>query len=147
MVETGEYINFKPLDKKLGYVDGKDVADVVVRILKDGALHKYATYELCGDIHLSINEIADLYRNLSGLPLKVKYTPREDLFIDFNNFVGVGNDSYGKAAVMAIRDVYNEYGFDANCNILEWLLQRKSRTMEDYLKEELIKLGVPVNSN
>ena len=142
MVETGKYVNFKPLDKKLGYVDGRDVADVVVRILKDGDKHKYATYELCGDIHLSINEIADMFRQLSGLPLEVKYTPREDLFVDFNNFVGTGNDSYGKAAVMAIRDVYNEYGFDANPNVLEWLLQRKSRSMQDYLESELIKLNV-----
>lgn len=143
MVETGEYVNFKPLDKKLGYVDGRDVADVVAKVVQDGEKHKYATYELCGDIHLSINEIADMFREISGLPLEVKWTPREELFKDFDNFVGIGNDSYGKAAFMAIRDVYNEYGFDANCNVLEWLLGRKSRSMEDYLKAELDKLGLP----
>ena len=142
MVNTGKYVNFKPLDRKLGYVDGRDVAEVVAKVLMDGDKHKYATYELCGDIHLSINEIADMYREISGLPLEVKYTPREELFIDFNNFVGVGNDSYGKAAVMAIRDVYNEYGFDANCNVLEWLLGRKSTSMEQYLRDELNKLGI-----
>ena len=46
---------------------------------------------------------------------------------------------------MAIRDVYNEYGFDANCNVLEWLLGRKSTSMEDYIRDELDKLGVKHN--
>ena len=147
MVETGQYVNFKPLDRKLGYVDGRDVADAVAKVIKEGDKHKYATYELCGDIHLSINEIADMFRELSGLPLEVKYTPREDLFKDFNNFVGTGGDSYGQAAVLAIRDVYNEYGFDANCNVLEWLLERKSRSMEEYLTDELEKLGIQVQQH
>ena len=141
MVETGKYVNFKPLDKKLGYVDGEDVAEVVEKVIREGDKHRYATYELCGDIHLSINEIADMYREISGLPLEVIYTPREKLFKDFDNFVGIGNDSYGKAAVMAIRDTYNEYGFDASSNVLEWLLGRKSTSMEEYLRRELRKLG------
>lgn len=145
MVETGEYVSFKPLDKKLGYVDGEDVAAVVSKVLKEENKHKNATYELCGDIHLSINEIADMFRKISGLPLEVRYTERKDLFRDFNNFVGIGNDSYGKAAVLAIRDVYNDYGFDANCNVLEWLLGRKSTSMEEYMIRELSKLGIPVN--
>ena len=145
MVQTGKYVNFKPLDKKLGYVDGRDVAEVTAKVAKEGEKHKFATYELCGDIHLSINEIADLFCRISGLPLEVIYTPREELFHDFDNFVGIGNDSYGKAAFMAIRDVYNEYGFDANCNVLEWLLGRKSRSMEDYISDELKKLGLSVN--
>ena len=88
MVETGKYINFKPLDRKLGYVDGRDVAEAVAKVAKEGEKHKYATYELCGDIHLSINEIADMFKKISGLPLEVRYTQREDLFKDFNNFVG-----------------------------------------------------------
>ena len=141
MVETGKYVNFKPLDRKLGYVDGEDVAEVVEKVIREGDKHRYATYELCGDIHLSINEIADMYREISGLPLEVIYTPREKLFKDFDNFVGIGNDSYGKAAFMAIRDTYNEYGFDASSNVLEWLLGRKSTSMEEYLRRELQKLG------
>ena len=141
MVETGKYVNFKPLDRKLGYVDGEDVAEVVEKVIREGDKHRYATYELCGDIHLSINEIADMYREISGLPLEVIYTPREKLFKDFDNFVGIGNDSYGKAAFMAIRDTYNEYGFDASSNVLEWLLGRKSTSMEEYLRRELRKLG------
>ena len=142
MVKTGKFPNFKPLDKKLGYVDGVDVAAAVETVLREGAKHKYATYELCGDIHLSIREIGELFRKISGLPLETTYTERENLWRDFPNFVGSGGDSFSQAAVMAIRDVYNEYGFDANCNVLEWLLGRKSHSMEDYLRRELKKLGI-----
>lgn len=142
MVKTGKFPNFKPLEKKLGYVDGVDVAAAVAKVLEEGEKHKYATYELCGNIHMSLLEIAELYKKLSGLPLETTYTERENLWRDFPNFVGSGSDSFSRAAVMAIRDTYNEYGFDANCNILEWLLGRPSHTMEDYLRRELKKAGV-----
>lgn len=141
MVKTGKFPNFKPLDKKLGYVDGVDVA-AVAKVLEEGEKHKYATYQLCGNIHMSLLEIAELYKKLSGLPLETTYTERENLWRDFPNFVGSGSDSFSRAAVMAIRDTYNEYGFDANCNALEWLLGRPSHTMEDYLRRELKKAGV-----
>ncbi len=45
------------------------------------------------------------------------------------------NDSYARSAVLGIRDTYNYYGFAANINLLEWL--RPSRTMEDYIRDEL----------
>lgn len=142
MVATGKYPNFKPLHKKLGYVDGVDVAEATVKVLLEGEKHRYATYELCGDNHLSILEIAEMYKRISGLPLETTYTERENFWRDFPNFVGSGSDSYARAAVMGIRDTYNDYGFDANCNVLEWLLERPSTKMEDYLRRELKKLGV-----
>lgn len=141
MVATGKYPNFKPLNKKLGYVDGIDVAEATARVLLEGETHRYATYELCGDNHLSVLEIAEMYRRISGLPLETTYTERENFWQDFPNFVGSGSDSYARAAVMAIRDTYNDYGFDANCNVLEWLLERPSTKMEDYIRRELKKLG------
>ena len=142
MVKTGKYPNFKPLNKKLGYVDGIDVAEAVAKVLDEGEKHRYATYELCGNIHLSILEIAELFKKISGLPLETTWTERENFWRDFPNFVGSGSDSYSRAAVMAIRDTYNDYGFDANCNVLEWLLGHPSHTMEDYLRRELRKVGV-----
>lgn len=144
MVKTSKYPNFKPLNKKLGYVDGVDVAEATVKVLLEGEKHRYATYELCGDNHLSILEIAEMFKKISGLPLETTYTERENLWRDFPNFVGSGSDSYSRASVMAIRDTYNDYGFDANCNVLEWLLERPSTKMEDYIRRELKKLGLPV---
>lgn len=141
MVATGKYPNFKPLHKKLGYVDGIDVAEAVAKVLLEGEKHRYATYELCGDNHLSIMEIAEMYKRISGLPLETTWTERENFWRDFPNFVGSGSDSYARAAVMGIRDTYNDYGFDANCNVLEWLLERPSTKMEDYIRRELKKLG------
>lgn len=136
MLETGVYPNFKPLHKKLGYVADSDVAEVVGIILSEKERHRYATYELCGSSHLSIVEIAELFTKITGRNLTISYTERENLFRDFPNFAGIGNDSYSKAAFMSIRDTYNEYGFDANCNVLEWLLGRRSTTVEEYIKNE-----------
>ena len=141
IVETGRYENFKPLDRKLGYVDVRDVAEVTAIVLSDGDKHKFATYELCGSSYLSINEIAELLEKLSGKKIETIWWDREHLFDGaFHNFCNAANDSYSRRAVLAIRDVYNDYGFAANKNVLEWLLGRPSRTMEDYIKDELASM-------
>lgn len=142
MVETKKYVNFKPLHKKLGYVDGIDVAEVAAKVLSEGEHHKYATYELCGSSHLSIMEIAEMFTQLSGIEIETIYAERNELFEYFPTFAGADHDSYARAAVLGIRDTYNDYGFDANCNVLEWLLGRPSTTMEDYIRRELNRLGL-----
>ena len=142
IVETGRYENFKPLDRKLGYVDLRDVAEVAGKVLSEGEKHKFATYELCGSSYLSIREIAQMLETLSGRKIETVWWDREHLFDgSFRNFCNAANDSYSRRAVLAIRDVYNDYGFAANCGVLEWLLGRPSRTMEDYIRDELAKIG------
>lgn len=144
MLETGQYINFKPLHRKLGYVDGEDVAEATVNVLEGGEKHKYASYELCGASFLSILDIAELFERLSGVRLETVYVERENLFAgEFAGFAGSDKDSYARACVLGIRDVYNDYGFAANKNVLEWLLGRESKTMEQYIREELLRLGHP----
>ena len=141
VIETGKYENFKPLDRKLGYVDVRDVAEVTAIVLSEGEKHKFATYELCGSSYLSINEIAQMLEELSGKKIETIWWDREHLFDGaFHNFCNSANDSYSRRAVLAIRDTYNDYGFAASKNVLEWLLGRPSRTMEDYIKDELAKI-------
>ncbi len=140
IVETGIYENFKPLDRKLGYVDVRDVAEVTGIVLSSGEKHKFATYELCGSSYLSVNEIADMLRSLSGKRIETVWRDRDHMFDGaFHNFCNSANDSYARSAVLGIRDTYNDYGFAANKNVLEWLLGRPSRTMEDYIRDELEK--------
>ena len=142
ILETGIYPNFKPLDHKLGYVDAYDVAEAAAIVAGAGEKHKYATYELCGSDMLSINEIAEMVARQSGRTFETIYVPREELFESyFRTFSHADHDSYSRAAVQSIRDTYNDYGFAANPNILEWLLQRKPVTMEEYIDRELIRNG------
>lgn len=144
MFDTGKFPNFKPLNKKLGYIDGVDVAEVTEKVLREGELHKYATYELCGRSHMSILEIAEAFTRISGKELETTFVEREHFLEVFTNYVGSGNDSYSRRALLAARDTYNDYGFDANSNVLEWLLGRQSTTVEDYIRRELTRLGAAV---
>ena len=140
IVETGIYENFKPLDRKLGYVDLRDVAEATAIVLSEGEKHKFASYELCGPSYLSIREIADMLENLSGRKIQTVWWDREHLFDGaFHNFCNAANDSYSHRAILAMRDFYNDYGFAANKNVLEYLLGRPARSMEDYIRDELAK--------
>ena len=141
IIETGVYENFKPLDRKLGYVDLRDVAEVTAKVLSEGEKHKFATYELCGSSYLSINDIAEMLERLSGKKIETIWRDRDHMFDGaFHNFCNSANDSYSRRAVLGIREVYNDYGFAASKNVLEWLLGRPSRTMEDYIRDELAKM-------
>ena len=141
IVETGIYENFKPLDRKLGYVDLRDVAEAAAIVLGDGEKHKFASYELCGPSYLSINEIAAMLEEMSGRKIEVVWWDREHMFDGaFHNFCNAANDSYSHRAILAMRDFYNDYGFAANKNVLEYLLQRPARSMEDYIRDELNKM-------
>lgn len=143
LLETKQYVNFKPLSKKLGYVDGVDIAEVVANVLQQGDRHQYATYELGGASFLSIMEIAEIFERLSGVRLETSYVQRENLFeSEFRSFSGADKDSYARAAVLGIRDTYNDYGFAANKNVLEWLLGRESTTMEQYIRRALKEAGL-----
>ena len=141
IVETGRYENFKPLDRKLGYVDLRDVAEAAAIVISEEEKHKFASYELCGPSYLSINEIAALLEKLSGREIETIWRDREHMFDgEFHNFCNSANDSYSRSAVLGIRDTYNDYGFAANKNVLEWLLGRPARSMEDYIRDELAKM-------
>ena len=141
IVETGIYENFKPLDRRLGYVDLRDVAEATAIVLSEGGKHKFASYELCGPSYLSIREIAALLEALSGRKIETVWWDREHLFDGaFRNFCNAQNDSYSRCAVLAMRDFYNDYGFAANKNVLEYLLGRPARSMEDYIRDELAKI-------
>ena len=138
IVETGIYENFKPLDRKLGYVDLRDVAEAAAVVLSEGEKHKFASYELCGPSYLSIREIADLIERLSGRKIETVWWDREHMFDGaFHNFCNAANDSYSHSAILAMRDFYNDFGFAANKNVLEYLLGRPARSMEDYIRDEL----------
>lgn len=144
MLKTGRFVNFKPLNRRLGYVDGLDVAEAAAVVLSQGERHKYASYELCGSSFVSILDIAGIFERLSGVKLETVYIERAALFDgEFANFCNGANDSYARAAVQSIRDVYNDYGFAANKNVLEWLIGRESTTMEQYIARELMRLGHP----
>lgn len=145
ILNSGRYENWKPLDRKLGYVDVLDVAEATAVVLREGDKHQFASYELCGPSYLSINEIADLLKKMSGRDFETIWYDRKHMFSGvFENFINSSNDSYSRRGAMAIRDVYNEWGFAANKNVLEWLIGRPAYTMEDHIARELKKMGLPV---
>ena len=145
ILNSGKYENWKPLDRKLGYVDVLDVAEATAVVLREGAKHQFASYELCGPSYLSINEIADLLKKMSGRDFETIWYDRKHMFSGvFENFINSSHDSYSRRGAMAIRDVYNEWGFAANKNVLEWLIGRPAYTMEDHIARELKKMGLPV---
>jgi uncharacterized protein YbjT (DUF2867 family) len=54
-------------DQTLGFVDLADVAEVAVKVITQPG-HRWATYELAADEHLSTKDIARIVSQVSGVP-------------------------------------------------------------------------------
>ncbi len=128
-------------EKKVHFVDAEDVAEVAVKVLSEGVKHSNATYELCGPCAYTGKEIEDIFNRVAGTNVTTRYFTEKDM----EQIVGHGiMDSYNKELVYALQRTYVTWGFSGNGNVLEWLLGRPGKTLDEYLRKELTKLGHPV---
>lgn len=127
---------FYDVNARLSGVDARDVAEVAAKVLTEPG-HENATYELSGPDFISAAESVEIFNKITGKNAKIIQIDIEDL-IKMNGIT----DSYGSEAFHALAYTYGTYGFRGNANVLTWLLGRAPRTFEDFLKDEIEKLGL-----
>lgn len=132
VTETGEYRIFYDLDRKIGYVDAEDVAEVAVTVLKDPVKHNKATYELVGTEAYSPKDLVTIFNQVTGKNAVASYVDVEDFLDEIH-----ANDLYFREAFKHLAHAYSTSGLDGNTNVLEWLLGRKPTSFEEYVKEKL----------
>lgn len=114
-----------------------DLTDVAVKVIKEGAHHYFASYELVGPDKLTAFEIAETLSRVTGNDVQaVAWTP-EDLF---QAVVGGESSSpaasYQMAVIKSISQWYGQYNFIGNPNVLAWLLGRKPTSYEEFVTKE-----------
>jgi uncharacterized protein YbjT (DUF2867 family) len=132
--------------KRHSIVDLRDVADVAVKVFREGEAHYYARYELCGTPQ-SINsqELAAVIEEVCGRPITVQAVSGPEFMRVWAKEEGPpigsahGMDhpegrAYAKQVLIHIEKWYAEHDYMGNSNVMRWLLGREPRSVKDYVR-------------
>jgi uncharacterized protein YbjT (DUF2867 family) len=120
---TGRYLSPWGLDARLSYVDLRDVAEAASVLLTTDGLDR-GTMELCGPEPLDAHDIAGALGRHLGRPVQaVDAPPAEEPDVD-----------YAAQCLQRMSLHYRSFGFVGPSLVLEALLGRDPRTLDEYVK-------------
>ena len=120
---------------RLAHVDLEDVTEIAAKVVSQGSLHHYATYELCGDDFCDASRLAEVIASVSGRPIGAELVglPASDEAGSRANEV----EDYRSDAMVRLFEHYGRYGITGNSNVLAWLLGRRPTSFEAYVRRSL----------
>ena len=143
---SGELPISYSIDTRQTAVDLADVAEVAVKVLKEGKPHYFARYELCG-LPQSFNghELAAIASKVCGREIKLKPVSGTEYMRvwakeegpPIGSAHGLEDDpnarEFARRVLIAINDWYGKHDYMGNSNVLSWLLGRPPTSLEQYL--------------
>ncbi|MCD2257064.1 NmrA family NAD(P)-binding protein [Lactobacillus sp. CC-MHH1034] len=132
VAETHKYQTFYDIKSKVAYVDTKDIAQVVVKVLSDPKKFDKGTYELVGTPAYSPNDLVRMFNQVTGQRATAEYVP----VIDFLDQIGA-TDLYFREGFKHLAASYTKWGLDGNSQTLTWLLGREPTSFKTYIKRAL----------
>lgn len=116
------------VETKIALIDLKDLASAAKTVLTAGG-HHGAVYALAGPDLLSQLEIADIFSEVLGKPVRAEKIP-PDVWKHQAQQAGLGN--YQVETLLKMFRYYEEYSLRGNSNILHWLLGRSPKTFRTF---------------
>ncbi len=135
ITQKGIYSVPYDVDSRLVMVDLKDVAEVAARVLTESG-HTAATYELVGPQALTQVEVADILSQELGQPVRAA---RQSLDTWRRNATSAGLGSYQIDTLVKMFTYYDQYGFNGNSHVLNWLLGRPATAFSAFIRREIDK--------
>lgn len=130
VLETGEYIEPWAQDKKSGYVDYRDVAEVAAKALTEDGLQN-GVFDLSAEGMISRDDIVAMMSEALGRTITTRTQPIEQW-----NEENMPPDSVLRDAFAGIDKFYSRYGFPGgNDLVLRAILGRAPRSMKSYIEE------------
>ena len=130
VLATGEYIEPWARDKKSGYVDYRDVAEVAARAFTKEGLEN-GVFDLSAPGTVSRDDIVAMMSQALGRKITTRNQP-----IDEWNAENMPEDPALRDAFAGIDRFYTSYGFPGgNDLVLRTILGREPRSMKDYIDE------------
>ncbi|MBB5577331.1 MULTISPECIES: SDR family oxidoreductase [Rhizobium] len=130
----GVFRLFWSLDRRQSMIDLRDIVDVAARVLGEGERHYGATYELSGEGRFTAHEIGAVISHVVGREIRVEEVNSEDYR---KGLFGDGDRSrfaHQDRVLKSISDHYSNHDFVGNPNVLTWLLGRKPRSLEEFIR-------------
>lgn len=123
-----------PIETQLSLIDVNDVAEAAATVLTERG-HENAIYELCGTAPLSQTQVAEIFSQVLGRPVRAEAMPLE---LWEQNARAAGLNDYARETLLAMFRYYAHFGLAGNPNVLRWLLRREPSSLEDFVRENLV---------
>jgi len=121
-------VTYNP-DNEMGFIDLRDMTDVIMKILEKPEKHYRARYELCGE-NISYTKYAEMISRLTGQNVKAEKVDGGAIA----KMAGNGDVDF-EDRLNRMFFYYDRWGLVGNNNILEWLLGKPMRTVEQYIRD------------
>lgn len=133
-IDTGIYPMPYPPSSRISLVDLNDIAEVATIVLTEKG-HSNAIYELVGTAAISQTEIAEALSNHTRKQIKAIET---SLIEWRENAIKSKMPEYMRDTLLSMFEYYRDFGLKGNSNVLEYLLNRKPTSLEQFLKRDYI---------
>lgn len=127
------------LTKRQALVDLDDVADVVVKVVREGRAHASASYELSSDDNLSGLDIAEVLTSVFGRPFKAhhfphSYAPMKHVFGEYDE----AHSRHQMSVFKVVNEWYGRHDFLGNANVLRMLLGREPTSFAEFVRKRFL---------
>lgn len=122
-----------PVEARLSLIDVNDVAEAAAAVLTERG-HENAVYELCGTAPLSQTQVAEIFSQVLGRPVRAEEIPLETWE---QTARAAGLNDYARETLLAMFRYYAQYGLAGNPNVLRWLLKREPISLENFVRMNL----------
>lgn len=132
----GVYGSDKRCPLRHSFIAMDDLTSVAVKVLREGAKHYYASYELAGPDKLNSYEVANILSRVMDRDIQIVVKSTEDLCKLIWRVDEISEEQ--RPAMELLRSAhtwYSKYEFVGNPNVLEWLLGRPPTSFEDFARK------------
>lgn len=128
IVEAGVVRSPYPVETRLSLIDLEDVAEAAAIVLTEPG-HTGATYELVGTPPLTQTEVAQIFSEALGRPVRA-----ESESIEAWEARNAGLSEYQRATLVKMFRYYAHHGLIGNPNSLRWLLGREPNSLAHFAR-------------
>lgn len=122
-------------DRREALVDLDDVAEVVVKVLKEGPLHYGASYELTADGNPNKSDLVAALSDAFGRPFSlIRYPASFEHRPEIFGHVDEAHARHQMATLRAVHHWYENHDFIGNGNVLRMLLGREPTGFTAFLR-------------
>lgn len=136
----GVFPNYSPIDRKISWLDARDEADVILKVLADPEGFNHGTFPLSNEKADAI-DVARIMTEVTGKQIEPLFADEELQRKIWPSYFR-GGDSYATEAFFRIREANTRWGWDGSDKVLRALLDHEPRTIRDFLEEEAVRLGI-----
>jgi NAD(P)H dehydrogenase (quinone) len=142
VLALGAFPVFTPqrIPKRHSLIAIDDLTDVALKVLREGAKHYYARYELAGPDKLDYHQITRILSKAMRKEIKFVEKPMLELCTMFWGTTELDEEAqHAFDIIVSAEKWYGRYEFVGNPNTLEWLLGRPPTTFEAFVGDALAK--------